>query len=95
MLGTITDGDIRRMLLSGMNLDEKITNLPKAESVTINSQKKDDIIFWKGHVALAISSKRLIHAYGPMKKVVIMDINRTIERIERTANLKVTSIRRY
>ena len=32
------------MLLSGMNLDEKITNLPKAESVTINSQKKDDII---------------------------------------------------
>ena len=52
------------------------------------------MIFWKGHVAIALSRKKLIHAYGPMKKVVIMDINKTIERISRTANLKVTSIRR-
>ena len=44
-LRTITDGDIRRMLLSGMNLDEKITNLPKAESVTINSQKKMTLFY--------------------------------------------------
>ena len=52
------------------------------------------MIFWKGHVALVLSKSKLIHAYGPMKKVVIMDINRTIERIKRTANLRVTSIRR-
>ena len=30
--------------------------------------KKNDIIYWKGHVALAISRKKLIHAYGPDKK---------------------------
>ena len=52
------------------------------------------MIFWKGHVALALSKNKLIHAYGPMKKVIIMDIKKTIDRIKKTANLKVTSIRR-
>ena len=54
--------------------------------------KKGDIIYWKGHVALCINSKKLIHAYGPEKKVIIMPIKRTINRIERTANLKVKKI---
>ncbi len=57
-----------------------------------NIFKKGDIIFWKGHVAVCINSKNLIHAYGPEKKVVIMSIQTTIERIERTANLKVKKI---
>ena len=64
------------------------------KKVKLKNVKKDDIIFWKGHVAVALSKKKLIHAYGPMKKVVIMDIKKTIDRISRTANLKVTSIRR-
>ena len=54
--------------------------------------KKGDIIYWKGHVAVCINSKKLIHAYGPKKKVVIMPINKTIKRIEITANLKVKKI---
>ena len=54
--------------------------------------KKGDIIFWKGHVAVCIDSNNLIHAYGPKKKVVIMPIQNTIKRIERTANLKVKKI---
>ena len=58
--------------------------------------KKGDIIFWKGHVAVCINSQKLIHAYGPEKKVLIMTINDTINRIERTAKLivkKVSSIK--
>ncbi len=51
-----------------------------------------DIIYWKGHVAVCINSKKLIHAYGPKKKVIIMPINETIKRIERTANLKVKKV---
>ena len=51
--------------------------------------RNGDIIYWKGHVAVCINSKKLIHAYGPEKKVVIMPIKETIKRIERTANLKV------
>jgi len=64
------------------------------KKVRLNSIRKNDMIFWKGHVAVALSKDKLIHAYGPMKKVVIMDTKKTIERIYKTANLKVTSIRR-
>jgi len=54
--------------------------------------KKGDIIFWKGHVAVCIDSKKLIHAYGPKKKVIIMPIHKTIKMIERTAKLKVKKV---
>ena len=54
--------------------------------------KKGDIIFWKGHVAMCLNSKELIHAYGPEKKVLIMPILQTIKRIEETAKLKVKKI---
>ena len=62
------------------------------KKIKLSNIKKNDVIYWKGHVALALSNKRLIHAYGPMKKTVIMGINQTIKRIERTANLKVIKI---
>jgi hypothetical protein len=54
--------------------------------------KKGDIIFWKGHVAMCLNSKRLIHAYGPEKKVLIMPILETVKRIEKTAKLVVKKI---
>ena len=62
------------------------------KKVKLQNIKKDNIIFWNGHVALTLSRKKLIHAYGPKKKTVIMGIKKTIERIEKTANLKVTQI---
>ena len=64
------------------------------KNVALKKIKKNDIIYWKGHVALALSSKKLIHAYGPTKKTVIMGINQTIRRIKRTANLEVIGIKR-
>ena len=57
------------------------------------SIKKNAIIFWKGHVAICLSKKKLIHAYGPKKKVVIMDIKKTINLIKKTAKLDVIGIR--
>ena len=57
-----------------------------------NNLKKGNIIYWKGHVAVCINSKKLIHAYGPRKKVLTMNIKNTIEIIEKTANLKVRKI---
>ncbi len=62
--------------------------------VRFSNIKKNDLIFWKGHVAIAMSKKTLIHAYGPRKKVIVMPINKTIKLIERTAKLKVKGIRR-
>ena len=55
--------------------------------------KKDSIIFWKGHVAVCLSKKKLIHAYGPKKKVIIMDIKKTINLIKKTAKLEVIGIK--
>ena len=54
--------------------------------------KKGDIVFWKGHVAICINSKKLIHAYGPKKKVLIMPITETIDRIKKSAKLIVKKI---
>ena len=56
--------------------------------------KKGDIIFWKGHVAICLNSKQLIHAYGPEKKVIIMPIKKTINKIQETTKLKVKKISR-
>ena len=64
------------------------------KNIKLKNIKKNDIIYWKGHVAVALSGKKLIHAYAPMKKTVIMDINQTIKRIKQTAKLKVIGIKR-
>ncbi len=64
------------------------------KNIKLSKIKKNDIIFWKGHVALALSNKKLIHAYGPMRKTIVMGINQTIKRIEETADLKVIAIKR-
>ena len=64
------------------------------KNVKSNNIKKNDLIYWKGHVALALSKYQLIHAYGPLKKTVIMGIDRTLQRIENTANLKLKKVKR-
>jgi gamma-D-glutamyl-L-lysine dipeptidyl-peptidase len=62
--------------------------------IKLEDIKKNDLIFWKGHVAIVISKNKLIHSYGPLKKTVIMPIGKTINRIYKTSNLKVIGIRR-
>ena len=60
--------------------------------------KRGDLIFWKGHVAISLNSTKLIHAYGPKKKVLIMPTNLTIQHIKDTAKLivkKVSNINTY
>ena len=51
--------------------------------------KKNDLIFWTGHVAVCINRKKLIHAYGPKKKVIVMNIKKTINEIKLNAKLNV------
>ncbi len=64
----------------------------KKGTITKKKFKHGDIIYWKGHVAICINSKNLIHAYGPRKRVLIMDIKKTIKLIKKTANLDVKKI---
>ena len=64
------------------------------KNIKLINIKKNDIIYWKGHVAVALNNKKLIHAYGPMKKTVVMEIGQTIKKIYKTANLDVIGIKR-
>ena len=64
------------------------------KNIKLKNIKKNDIIYWKGHVALALSRKKLIHAYGPRKKTLTMDIQKTIKLIKKTANLNIISVKR-
>ena len=64
------------------------------KKIELKNIRKNDLIFWKGHVAVAISKNNLIHAYGPLKKTLVMPLKKTIDRIYKTANLKVIGIRR-
>ena len=54
--------------------------------------KNGDIIFWKGHVGVCLKDNYFIHAYGPKKKVLIMETDKTIKLIEKTAKLKIKKI---
>ncbi len=45
-------------------------------------------------MAVALSKNKLIHAYGPLKKTIIMGIDKTLNRIEETAKLKLKEIKR-
>ena len=54
---------------------------------------KKNIIFWKGHVAYCLNKKNLIHAYGPKKKVLIMNIKKTINKIFKDTKLKPIPIK--
>ena len=64
------------------------------KKINLKNIKKNDLIFWKGHVAVAISKKKLIHAYGPFKKTVAMPIHKTLDRLYKTAKLKIISIKK-
>jgi len=64
------------------------------KNIKLNNIKKNDVIYWKGHVAVALNNKKLIHAYGPMKKTVIMSIDQTIKQINKTTSLNVIGIKR-
>ena len=62
--------------------------------ISLKNLRKNDLIFWKGHVAIVISKTKLIHAYGPLKRVIIAPIKKTIDKIYKKANLKLIGARR-
>ena len=53
-------------------------------NITPAAIRRGDLIFWKGHVALALSGEWLIHASGHHMETVIEPIRRALERIGET-----------
>ena len=64
------------------------------KKIKLENIRKNDLIFWKGHVAVAVSKNKLIHAYGPLKITTLMSIRKTIDRIYKTTSLKVIGLKR-
>jgi hypothetical protein len=64
------------------------------KSVNIKKVTKGDLLFWKGHVAIALNNKKLVHAFGPKKKVVIMGIKETVKKIYLKSKLPLLCIKR-
>tara|TARA_B100000963_G_scaffold358818_1_gene384420 strand:- start:846 stop:1595 length:750 start_codon:yes stop_codon:yes gene_type:complete len=63
------------------------------KSIPIKKIKKGDLLFWKGHVAIALNKSECIHAYGPSKKVIKNKINRLISNLA-NKSLKLSSVKR-
>ena len=74
--------------------DSKDQNKFFKKKIPIQKIKRGDLLFWVGHVAVAISKKKLIHAYGPKKKVTVMTIKETVSLIKKNSNLKLLCIKR-
>jgi len=64
------------------------------KEIAIKNIRKGDLLFWKGHVAIALSNKKLVHAFGPRKKVVIMGIKETIKKIYSKSKLPLLCVKR-
>ena len=64
------------------------------KEISIQNIRKGDLLFWKGHVAIALSNKKLVHAFGPRKKVVIMGIKETIKKIYSKSKLPLLCVKR-
>ena len=62
-------------------------------NVVLDGLKRGDLIFWKGHVAIARDAQSLIHANAHHMMVAIEPVAAAIERI-RKAGSDVTSIKR-
>ena len=57
--------------------------------------QRGDLLFWEGHVALAVSADTLIHANGRTMSVAYENIAVAIARIEATENAPLRSHRRF
>ncbi len=63
------------------------------KEISIQNIRKGDLLFWKGHVAIALNSKKLVHAFGTKKKVVIMGIKETIKKIYSKSKLPLLCVK--
>jgi hypothetical protein len=55
-----------------------------ASNIRPETIRRGDLLFWKGHVALALSGEWLIHASGHHMETVVEPIRRALDRIAET-----------
>jgi cell wall-associated NlpC family hydrolase len=65
----------------------------RLESDALETLKRGDLLFWKGHVGVVQSPEWMLHASGHQMEVVVEPVRRAVERLAATHG-PVTSIRR-
>lgn len=70
------------------------SDLQQSAGAEVETLRRGDLIFWKGHVALIVDDARLIHANGHSMSVAYEDTAACIARIEAQEGRPVTHRRR-
>jgi len=73
--------------------DSDMQELALGKPVSLTEMRRGDLIFWKGHVAIARDAESLIHANAHAMMVAIEDAEGAITRIK-AAGSEVTSVKR-
>jgi cell wall-associated NlpC family hydrolase len=73
--------------------DSDMQELALGKQSSMASLRRGDLVFWKGHVAIAIDAETLIHANAHHMMVALEPASDAIARIK-AAGLEVTSVRR-
>ncbi len=75
------------------DMQEEALGAPVAKAADRSNLKRGDLVFWKGHVAIALDRTSLIHANAFHMAVVIEPVVGAVARI-RAAGSEVASVRR-
>jgi cell wall-associated NlpC family hydrolase len=67
--------------------------LALGKPVALTEMRRGDLVFWKGHVAIARDAETLIHANAHHMMVAIEEAETAITRIK-AAGSEVTSVKR-
>jgi cell wall-associated NlpC family hydrolase len=73
--------------------DSDMQELSLGKPVALADMRRGDLIFWKGHVAIARDAESIIHANAHAMMVAVEDAESTIARIK-AAGSDVTSVKR-
>lgn len=74
-------------------IGEPVKGVIDEDRVLKGGLERGDLIFWKGHVAIAQSADWVVHASGHQMETLIEPVRHAIERIEKSWG-KPTSVRR-
>ena len=75
------------------DMQERALGAPLAPATGLEQLRRGDLLFWKGHVAIARDAATLVHANAFHMAVEIEPIGEAVRRIE-AAGSELTSMRR-
>ena len=71
------------------------SDLQARHGVGVTELRRNDLIFWRGHVALVVGDGTILHANGHSMDVCFEDLHTAIARIRAAGGGEVTARRRY